>query len=67
MERERDIKFAKKLDEWLLRENAKIKNKAREDERAQQREKEKHALIQADLNYDAAEEKRRRKRDPRSF
>ena len=33
MEREKDQRYKKRVDDWISRENAKQKNKHREDER----------------------------------
>lgn len=67
VEREKETRYKKKLEEWLAREAAKQKNKLREDERVQQRAKDRTALIFRDVEYDEAEEKRKRKADVKAY
>lgn len=45
MQRDGDARYRKKLSEWLLREQACMKAKQREAERADQRKREKQRLI----------------------
>ncbi|CDW73846.1 UNKNOWN [Stylonychia lemnae] len=67
IEKEREAKFLKKVEEWLLREVNREKEKEREAEREKEKLKERQKLIELDLNYDSGEEKKRRKKNPKEY
>lgn len=66
-EEERQKKFERLLEAWREKEREREKEKAREKEKEAKRLREKQKLIQDDLNYDPAAEKKLRKKDPERY
>jgi hypothetical protein len=66
-ERERENKYKKKVEEWVQKEENKIREKERETQREKEKLKEKQTLIDKDLIYDSGEEKKKRKKNPKDY
>lgn len=67
MQEDRELRFKRKLEDLLRWEKVRDREKNRELDRHQNFTKVKQQLIDDDLNYDSAEEKRRVKKYPKEY
>lgn len=66
-EEEREKKYERLLEIWRDKEKERERERLRERERETKRQKEKQKLIQEDLNFDPAVDKKLRKKDPERY
>ena len=66
-EKDREKLFRKMAGEWEEREELREKDRQRERDREAERAKRKTKLIEEDVQYDSAEEKKRKKKNPKGW
>ena len=65
LELDRKVKYERKLDDFLRWEKNRQRDRERTEDRLKNLDAKKRQLIEDDLNYDSAEERRRAKRNPK--
>ena len=67
LEQDRKIKFERKLEDFLRWEKNRQRDRERTEDRLRNLDSKKKQLIEDDLNYDSAEDRRRAKRNPKEY